>query len=65
MWVYVPMCSLIYLFNKYFFFFFLAMPCGMRDLSSPTGIEPVTPAVEARSPNHWTARGVPIQQILN
>ena len=40
-------------------FFFLAMPCSMRDLSSWPGIEPVSLAVEARSPNHWTAREVP------
>ena len=38
--------------------FFLAAPCSMRDLSSPTRIEPSPPAVEARSPNHWTAREV-------
>ena len=28
------------------------------------GTEPVPPAVEARSPNHWTARGVPQRKIL-
>ena len=36
---------------------FLAMPRGMRDLSSQTrgpGIEPMAPAVEVRSLNHWT-----------
>ena len=34
--------------------FFFGMPRGMWD-----GIEPVPPAVEARSLNHWTAREVP------
>ena len=41
-------------------FFFLAAPHSLRDLSSPPGIEPAPPAVEARSLNHWTAREVPI-----
>ena len=34
----------------------------MQDLSSPSGIEPAPPAVEAQSPNHWshwTTREVP------
>ena len=31
----------------------------MWDLSSPTGIEPVPPALEGRSHNHWTATEVP------
>ena len=31
------------------FFFFLAAPCSMNDLSSPPGIEPVSPAVRASS----------------
>lgn len=38
--------------------FFVAMLWGMRDLSSPTGIKPVPRAVEARTPNHWTAQEV-------
>ena len=41
------------------FFSFLAAPGGMRNLSSPTGIEPVPPAGEAWSPNHWATREVP------
>ena len=32
---------------------------GMWDLRSPPGMEPMPPAVEARSLNHWTAREVP------
>ena len=38
-----------------FFFFFCR---GTRDLSSPTGMETVPPAMEAWSLNHWTAREV-------
>ena len=33
----------------YCFFFFLAVPRGMRDLSVPTGMEPMLPAVEVQS----------------
>ena len=35
------------------------MPSGMWDLSSPARDEPMAPAVEAQSPNHWTARKLP------
>ena len=31
---------------------------SMPDLRSPAGIRAVSPAVEAKSPNHWTAREV-------
>ena len=41
---------------------YLAGPCGI--LVPQPGIEPLPPAVEAQSFNHWTAREVPIQQIL-
>ena len=44
-------------------FFFLAMPRSMHDPHWP-GIEPVPPAVEARSLNHWTAREVPGETLL-
>ena len=30
----------------------------MRDLIAPLGVEPMPPAVEAWSLNHWTAREV-------
>ena len=40
-------------------FFFNSEPSSMRDLSSPTGIELVPPALGARSLNHWTAREFP------
>ena len=32
----------------------------MWHLSSPTGTEPVPPALEAKSLNHWTAREGPV-----
>ena len=36
--------------TDYLFFFFLTVSCSMWDLSSPNGgIEPVSPAVSARS----------------
>ena len=38
------------------FFFFFASPRRMWDLGSPTQDERCPAAVEARSPNHWTAR---------
>ena len=39
------------------------MPCSMEDLSSPTRDQTRAPAVEAWSPNHWTAREFPLQII--
>ena len=51
--------------SSVFFFQSLAAPCGVWDLSSPPGIEPVLPAVEAWSPNHWTAREVPRDSNVN
>ena len=41
------------------FFFFLAAPHSLQDLGSQPGMEPRAPAVEARSPNHWTTREFP------
>lgn len=46
----------------YFYFFvvvFLALPCGMQDLSSPNQGSNLCPVVEAQSFTHWTAREVP------
>ena len=37
---------------------------SMWDLNSLPGIEPASPAVEARSPNQWTTRAVPKKGIL-
>ena len=38
----------------FFNFYFLAVPCGI--LVTQAGIEPVPPALEAWSLNHWTAK---------
>ena len=43
-------------FFRSFFCLFLAVPRGMWDLSSLTRDRTHAPAVEARSPNYWTAR---------
>ena len=40
------------------------MPGAFGILAPQPGMEPVLPAVEAQSPNHWTAREFPIDQIL-
>ena len=47
-----------------YYLIYLAAQCGMQELSSPTKIKPVSPAVEAWSPNHWTARDFPREDIL-
>ena len=43
-------------------FCFLAPPLGLRGriLVPRPGIEPMPPAVEAETPNHWTAREFPM-----
>ena len=51
--------TLVFFFFFFFFLNVLAAPCGMQDLSSQPGMEPVPPAVEAQGLNHWTAREVP------
>ena len=38
---------------------FLAMPCSVQDLSSPTRDGTQVPALEAWSLKNWTAREVP------
>ena len=45
-----------------FFYFLFFWPCHVacRILVPRQGIEPVSPAVEAPSLNHWTAREVPL-----
>ena len=35
------------------------MPCGMKNLSSPTKDRTSAPAAEAQTSNHWTTREVP------
>ena len=44
--------------------FVLATPCGLRSLVPRPGMEPAPPAVEVWSPNHWTARGVPVLRYV-
>ena len=44
-------------------FFFFGYSAGGILASSP-GVEPVPPAVEAQSPNHWTARELPNEKLL-
>ena len=44
----------------FFIFYFLAVPCCLRDLSSPTRDWPWATAVKALSPNHWTTRAFPV-----
>ena len=46
------------------FFFFLAMPPGLWDLSSLTRDRTQGSALEARSLNHWTAREVPTSPVV-
>ena len=46
-----------------FFFFFL--PWSLWDLNSPTRIEPILPAVEDGSLNHWASREVPKMTDFN
>ena len=41
------------------FIYFLAVLCGVQDLSSPTRNGTRTPAVELQSPNSWTAKEFP------
>ena len=41
----------------FFFFWLLWLAC--RILVSPSGVEPMLPAVKMRSPNHWTTREFP------
>lgn len=47
-----------------FLFSFLAVPCGMLDLSPPTGIEPESLALEAPSLNHRTTGKVPTRLLF-
>ena len=43
----------------YFYFIFWSRCMGWVILVPWPGIEPMPPAVEARGPNHWTARELP------
>ena len=44
----------------YFYLIFLAVLCGLWDLSSPTRYRTWALAVKVPSPNHWTARKFPL-----
>ena len=47
-------------FILFYFYFYLAMLCGMWDLSSPTRDQTPAACIEsAESLNHWTTRQVP------
>ena len=59
---------MLFLFPPLFFFkyltvlfiyliLFLAMPCSMQDPIPWPGMEPLPPALEVWSPNHWTTTG--------
>ena len=56
LYIFIPTYQHIHAQNKLFFFSFFLQLHG--DLSS-LGMEPIPPALEARSFNHWTAREVP------
>ena len=45
-------------FFPFFFFFFLPQDVALRILAPQPGIEPMPPAVEVQSLNHWTTREV-------
>ena len=47
------------------YFLFLAVQCGMSDLSSLNRDQTCAPAVEAWSPNHWEARGFPVPVLTS
>ena len=49
----------------FFFFSFLALPCGMQDLSSLTRNPACTPTLKVWRPNHWASREVPCFTILS
>ena len=58
-------CIILICFKKKNFFFFLAVPCSMQNLSSLIRDQThVLPTVEAWSPNHWTTRGFPLNCLL-
>ena len=54
--------QIVFFFTNFFFFWLCFTARGI--LVPQPGIEPVPPAVEARSPNPWTAREVLIQIVL-
>ena len=58
--MYVTKTHTFFFFNlKNFFFYFLPHHAACGILTPRPGIEPISPAVEAQSPNHWTTRELP------
>ena len=55
-----------HVFFYYSFYLFIFWPCytACGILVLQAGIEPVPPAVEAQSPNHWIAREFPRKHVL-
>ena len=53
-------------FSKHFIYLFIFWPChtACGILVPWSGIEPLSPAVEVQSFNHWTAREVPTTFVL-
>ena len=45
--------------SQFFFFFFLASLCGLREHTSLSGTKPEPLAVKAWNPNYWTTREFP------
>ena len=52
------MFAVFYFLLFFFFFFFLLYLAAFGILVPQVGLKPVSLAVEARSPNHWTTREV-------
>lgn len=52
------------MFGGFKLLFFLAVPCGIWNLNSPSGIEFVLPAAETCSPSHWTTRNSPSVALI-
>ena len=58
-WSHDPAGAFIFFFIfKFYLFIYGRAACGI--FVPQPGIEPLTPAVEAQSLNHWTAREVPV-----
>ena len=52
------------LFFLFIFTFFLLRQAACEILVSAPGFEPVPPALEAQSLNHWATRELPLKQVL-
>ena len=62
--VLLPIQALFHSSFSSFSLFFWATPCGMRDLSSQPGIEPIPSAFGGQSLNHQTAREGPTPPFI-